>query len=415
MGSYKSVFRNGVFLTSVSCWCLLLAPSQSLAEGLDSHSREELTTSVPHSIVPIVRQFPPDIDPCLEGETDFHEHDQPGFTIDDQTRLIDFGRTDPNGAAFLAEVFSVSPNNGQVALMINSANPHTNSYCQKLITMPLASDGAQEELDRGGEYLRGDFALRNFPVVYAGFQKSNPPLWSPSGSHVAFLKRRNNSTQVWVVAANGGSASRIATDLQDDVNRFAWTYDGLGLVVETRPGIRKQAAAIAKEAPRGFLFDERFSPQFLGRPIPTEDMHFKYSFVSLADGSVRDATEREIAFLVPQLPQGISQRARHYTINPDGHEAWTEPVDPEILFSPTRLVLRKPDGSRRNCELENCERIFRTWWSESGNTLFALQRTGWGGSQTALMIWREEDDQPERSLVTDDMLFGCRIAAEQVV
>jgi len=395
----------------------LQSPLEGFAQEVvvDSQSKVQFTTDIPHSIVPVVRLLPSVADPCAERSKQPLLATEQGITIDEQVRLADFGRTDPNGAAYVAETFTVSPDGTQAALIVSRANPDVNAHCQRLVLVSVNSRAPEIELDRGGEFIRGDFQLRNLAVVYAGSQKSNPPVWSPDGTQIAFLKRLGGSTQVWVVATDGRSTSRRVTDLPDNVESFAWADDGAGLVVETRPGIRKQAAAIAEEGRRGFLFDERFSPQFIGRPIPTGSIEVEHSYVSLTDGSVRAANAVEVDILVPTRPQAISPRARLYNRSSKGHEAWIEPKNREMLFSSTQLVLAADDGRRLICADESCESIFRIWWSNAGDTLFALQRTGWGNSQTAILSWRVADASPKRILATDEMLFGCRMAGPEFV
>lgn len=378
--------------------------------GLDVRS----TTYIPHSIVPIARALPSTVDPCID-ETTSSLPKQGGFSVDQQIRLADFGRTDPNGAAFVAEVFTISPEQKRAALLINRANPESNSYCQRIVIVQVATKGDEVEVARGGEFIRGDFQLRNFPVVYAGSQKSNPPLWSPDGSRIAYLRRHNESTQVWIVNVDGQSKSWRATDLRDDIERFAWADDGMGFVVETRPSIRKQAEAIAYESRQGFLFDERFSPQFVGRPIPSGSIEVEHLHVNLVNGTIRKASPSERATLSLIRSQTVSQGARLHSRSSRGHEAWVEPKHSDLLFSATRLVVTDNDGHNVRCDGKICEGVFRTWWSNAGDTLFALQRTGWGNSQTSLLSWRMGASQPNRILITDDVLFGCRMATDEIV
>ena len=105
------------------------------------------------------------------------------------------------------------------------------------------------------------------------------------------------------------------------------------------------------------MFDERFSPQFADRPIPTGQLETHYSYVSLADGEVWVASSEEARLLSGEAPEGLPARARAYAENDSGIAAWLEPSEPTRLISPTRLVVGWPDGNQIVCEQKACEGI----------------------------------------------------------
>jgi len=365
-------------------------------------------------IVPVVDLPPVAGDPCafVDAAQDRGETEDARFTLDDQVRLVDIGRQDPRGAR---AHFTLAPDGTSVAVNLKSADPETNRYCLRLAVVRMDGSGILRELDRGGEFIRGDFKLRDFSYVKAGYDRSNPPRWSPDGTRIAFLKRIDGSTQAWVVAADGKTPARQLSFLPDDVDSVAWTSDGNGLVVGTRPGIRLKAEAIAREAPGGFLFDERFSPNLARRPIPTGDVATEYQVVSLADGRPRPATPEEAARLRAELPASAPADARVYAEGPNGYSAWIEPKNSEQLLSATRLVIAKPDGGRMACDAKDCEGIRSLWWSADGQSLLGMQWTGWATSQTALLRWDVAEPRPHRILLTDDMLIGCMPAGVEIL
>ena len=97
------------------------------------------------------------------------------MTAVDLVQLADIGRSDPNETP---SAFGVSPDMTQIAFVVRRGNAETNGYCQRLVVMPLDRSQAPRELDRGGEYLRDDFRLREFPSVTAGWAKVNAPRWT---------------------------------------------------------------------------------------------------------------------------------------------------------------------------------------------------------------------------------------------
>jgi dipeptidyl aminopeptidase/acylaminoacyl peptidase len=334
------------------------------------------------------------------------------ITSSDLVELADIGRSDPNESQ---SAFGLSPDGSRIAFFVRRANAQANRYCQKLLVRSMDGSGDARELDRGGDFIRDDFKLHGFPSIKAGWPKINAPRWSPDGSQLAYLKRTGQSDQVWVASLDGRQAPRRVSDLPDDVDAVAWLPGGTALVAATRPGIRLQAQAIAEEGRRGFLFDERFAPQFAGRPIPRGELITEYTTIDLQSGEGRSSTAEEIAVLVPPRPGTIPVAARGYAAGPAGYSAWLGRKDPEPLIGATRLVLSNPDGTRLSCDQDLCEGILRMWWSERAGALLAVQKTGWAESQMGILRWDAGQAAPRRLMVTDDVLIGCDLGRDEIV
>lgn len=364
-------------------------------------------------IVPAPALAPSDIDPC--GGVADPTHQNPSdrtMTVDDLVAIADIG---PAIGEHNARAIGISPDGDRIAFVVKQANSRANAYCQRLLVVSSSGVGEAVELARGGAYLRADFPLRDFSYVRAGWDKPNPPRWSPDGARIAYLRRDGPTTQVWIVDASGVIPSREATALPDDVDDFAWTADGRAFVVATRPGIRAATRAIAEEGTRGYLFDERFSPQFAGHPIPTGPLSREYTLVSLRDGSTRPATEAERALLDPARHDSLPASAHTYREGPDGWSAWLEPKHSDRILSPTRIVIAGPQGQRRVCEDKRCEGVLDMWWSGDDRVLLMQQRTGWARSETALLRWAEGASAPRRIFSTEDLLIGCETLRHELV
>lgn len=367
-----------------------------------------------NGVVPVAVLPPTNQDPCTRVDRTPGDGNGRGapFTLEDQIGLVDIGQQDPRGAK---ASFGLSPDGKRVAIMLKSADPASNAYCLRLIVTPMDGSGAETEIDRGGEFIHHDFALRDFTAIKAGYDRPNPPRWSPDGMRIAFLKRMNGKTQAWVAAADGSSPARQVSQLSDDADTVAWSPDGDGLVVATRPGIRLKAEAIAREAAEGFLFDDRFAPNLAGRPAPVGPVATEYTVVPLSGAALRPARPDEIVPLVPPLPSAAPEGARLHVSGPGGHAAWLERTDPNYLLSPSHPVISRPDGSRMACRKKDCEGLRELWWANDGKALMGHQWTGWANSQTALWRWDLDTAEPTRILTTDDMLIGCMPAGEEVL
>lgn len=367
-----------------------------------------LAAALTRTIVPPV-DLPDAIrDPCTrvgnDSEVTFVDMPSRPMTIDDQLMITDIGRNMPDP---MVSPFGFSPDKKQMAVQVLRADPDANAYCLRLLVMPTDGSGSPAEADRGGEFMFEDFRLRDFMSVRAGWIKPYTPLWSPDGEHIAFLRREKGSTQVWLAQPDGKVNARQITFLPDDVDLFAWSPNGAGLVVATRPAIRHAAEAIAAEGLRGYLFDQRFAPQIADYPIATGKAEYVYTFVSLIDGGTREAGLDERELITPTLPPFAPSTARAAKTSPEGWSAWLEPKVPDQILSPTRLVITAPDGSRKQCDSEECEGIRDLWWSPAERSLYAQQVTGWASSRSALLRWDPEELHPRRVLETDDAIIGC--------
>lgn len=366
------------------------------------------------AIVPIAKTPPSSADPCARPNAvgTAGDPNSASFTTDNQVALVDLG---PGSARGAGTIFTLSPDRQHLATITKQANPSTNSYCLRLLVMHVDGHVAPGELDVGGEFINADFSLRGFSVVKAGWERDNPPLWSPDGTRIAFLKRVGGSTQAWIADPAERVQARQASFLPIDVDRVAWSEDGLGLVLATRPDIRRHAREIAKEAPRGFLYDDRFNPQVADRPIPTGPIPFEYSYLSLADGGVRDASAAEVEVLEPPKPQTASEDSSGPITSPSGHLAWLERKITGGLLSPRKLMVALRSGERRICDSEACEGVQSLWWSENGQILYALQFTGWAKNEMAFLRWDMTDNQPRQLLITRDVFVGCVLSGDEFI
>ncbi len=370
-----------------------------------------MAAALAHSIVPVADLPVPERDPCALFERRPGVSSGAAISVDDLVELADIGRSDPNETA---SPFGISPDGRQIAFLVRRGNAQTNSYCQKLLVMPLDGKGAPKEIARDAAFIRDDFALRTFVSVAAGWAKVIVPRWSPDGKSIAWLRQSDGISQVWMADADGSAAPRQLTASPDNVDDFAWTPDGQGIVIATRPGLRRAAEAIASGARRGYLYDETVSPQFGVRPIPTGPIEKTYARVDLVSGHVSDAGPDEVTLLAPLPPADAPDGARLFTPGPAGVAAWLEPKHPERFISPSRLVLRR-DGREMRCDSTQCEGILRLWWSEPQNTFLAVRKAGWGMSAMGILRWDPGESAPREVMVSDDMLIGCSPVGGELV
>lgn len=333
------------------------------------------------------------------------------MTSRDLATISDIGRSSPFDTE---SPFSLSPDGRQIALMIRRGNPETNSFCQRLILVPRSGSGGHVKLDRGGQFIRPLFDLRNLAAVRAGTAQIITPRWSSDGATIAYLKRVNDNTQVWIVPSTGGVA-RAATDLDFEVEDFAWGADGKSLIVAGRPDLARADAMIDEEASRGYLFDARFSPMMSDRPFPVGSYPTRYFHVALSDHDRREASPEEIALIKSSVGADRPPDAIRFAADGRGNVAWSRKLDRTLLISPTQLHIRWRSGSATICDTSACGGIQRLWWMPKSDALLFLARDGWGGSRTTLYRWNVGAKAPVAVMSTEDALIGCTLNATELI
>ena len=365
------------------------------------------------SIVPTAEIPPSDIDPCVHFEERTNVSGaRRTLRIDDLVELADIGVANPHDSE---SPFGASPDGKTIAFVERRANANENRYCQRLLVKQVDGTGPTKELDRGGDFIRRDFPFLGFSSLMSGGAKVIRPRWSPDGSKIAFLKRVGPNSQVWMTTTDGSKSANQATEMPDDVDDFAWLPGGKEMLLATRPGIRLEAEAIAREARDGFLFDDRFGPSKAERPIPRGPVAVKYNVVDLLNGAIRDASNDEIVLLRPGTPLTANQNRLGFIQGPNGVAAWREAVYPKRLIGPAQPVIELADGRQVKCTDAQCAGIRELWWSDDGSHLYMRQKTGWGSSQTALLSWKLGDARPKQVLVTDDVLVGCQLVQNTLI
>ena len=198
----------------------------------------------------------------------------------------------PDGSNALApSPLGVSPDGRRLAFVLSRDDPATGDYCQALLVMDLDQPGRPRVIDRGGERILQQLALRGSRIS-AGWPAVVTPRWSPDGRAVGYLKRSNGVTRVWVIRGAGMPAVPVSP-ADSDVLDWRWSRDGASIVFGTEPGRRAEREAIAREGREGFLYDAWIWPGVGVAPLPAGTLPVKY-FVADLSGHVRAANDGDI-------------------------------------------------------------------------------------------------------------------------
>jgi dipeptidyl aminopeptidase/acylaminoacyl peptidase len=368
--------------------------------------------SLPFAVLPLGAQPAVPSDPCARFDLAAPPDAARSITPRDLAEIADIGRSDPSDPV---SPFGISPDGKQIAFVIRRGNPDANGHCQRLMVMPLDGSAPPREIDRGGALIREVFDLRNFTAISAGWARVITPRWSPDGQSIAYLKRTEGSSQVWLVDGAGLAPPRRATRMPDDIEDFRWTDDGAGLIVATRPGLRAEVEEIAREAPKGYLFDARFAPMVGGQPLPTRPHPLEFTRWNPGDGTRHAASPDEVALVIPPRPASVPPGANAFAASRSGAAAWVQSQKPGEVLGPLGLVVADESGHQVTCGAKLCARPSQLSWSRDGRTLVAVVRGGWARSLTRLVAWRLGSKAPRTLLETDDALLGCTLAGPEVV
>lgn len=311
-----------------------------------------------------------------------------------------------NGSARDRQPFSIAPDGHSIAFIVRQAQPVTNDWCQALVILGLV-DGAKPLVSYAGKELirfyHPNLRGMRFPT---GLPQLIVPQWSPDGKSIAYLRRENGHTQVWRASVADGDANPVTAG-PTDVEQFAWTVDGKGLILGLAQGLADWNEAVEREGLGGFRFDERMMPMARKRPFPPSGLPVRYVVVDCA-GRNRDANSEEIEQLGP-LPSVVNSTKPVGAVTaPDGTHAWLEaPTDGDISALP-RLMMRRGERPRIGCAALQCHgRITGLWWDNTSKSLLYMRQEG--EDSLALYRWTGGKLVPRRLFVTQDLLTGCAL------
>ena len=338
-----------------------------------------------------------------------HEGDSRTVRPVDLLRLRQIG--EPEAMFTFHPALALSPDRRHVAFVIQRADPEANRYCMGLAVLDLDRPGPPRLLNAGGSIILTVNSFRG-RIWGVGYPSLTIPRWSPDSRSIAWLRRDDGSTQVWLADVATGDA-RAVTHEAVDVEAVSWSANGEALIYASRTGQIAERAAFAREGRSGFHYDDRFVPIMSDRPMPDASIGWSSYSVDLASGARRPAREDEVERLpddelgkFPPLPvakgdDGRVARARHSTGNP---------------LSPLMITVSLPSGTQIACRSPRCEgRIVDMWWTPDAKTLVFLRREGWAHGLSGLYRWAPGQGEPERLVLTHDLISNCVLAMAGLV
>ncbi|AOF97571.1 Atxe2 family lasso peptide isopeptidase [Sphingobium sp. RAC03] len=311
------------------------------------------------------------------------------ITAEDLARIADIGN---GGANQDSPGISVSPDGKLVAFQVRQANPASNGYCLSMWVAPISGASPAIMVDQGGELIRQTTRFWGGPVYPTGDPDVVKPAWSPDGHTLAFLKRVDGHTQVWLANAHGGGAY-AATQERDDVTAFSWESGGGALRVTTHP-VRALEAARDVEGRAGYRLDARFVPVSSALPYLMSPLADNVTRISVASGH-RAPPQADRPLADPAERQSERQR-------------WFALGSVHALSEGTKADLASLASFGMNCSDAQCHGPFLAAWTDSRKQHVAfLRREGVGNGTMALYLWKIGSRHVRSRYRTTGLLLGC--------
>lgn len=328
----------------------------------------------------------------------------------DLVTLRDIG---PTGSGFpTARIFGISPDGTHIAFQIRRGDPIRNRYCIGIMVVSTKGGSRPKLVDIGGEFIQGGSSQQAWPGKHVGYAAPIEPKWSADGNWIAFLRRDGGRTQIWR-ARSDGSGSDVISHFDFDVEEFAWGKDDRSLVVMGRPSWGQQEKAIADEAPRGFLFDERYVPTLSKAPLPPGPFPPAYFVLDLVSGRTSAASPLEAALLGP-VPSAAFSAAIASKIT-GSETVGSFERRPGLLAAGTTLKVEMASGGVIECRSEECDSVIDFWWSKTRGAVVYTRREGEDRSGTGIYLWNPQGGRSRRLSLSDDVLQGCQLSADTLI
>jgi len=332
------------------------------------------------------------------------------ITARDLIELVNFGRPDvePLGGP---SAFGVSPDGRWIATVLQRADLATNGFCQALVLIDRRHLVPPRPLDRGGDFLLETYSDDGH-VDSNGVPRLNAARFSGDGRTIAYLKRLNGRTRLWVADLDGRRPAAVSPAARD-VTTWQWLGGGQTLAYAYEQGGAAAAAATAIEAEglRGWHFDRRVAPMLGLMPQLPAPLPETVEAVDVESGASVPVSPADRAALGSDGEMPLA----HHRQGAGGRVAWAERLR-TYAFSPLRIETRGATGLAIPCAAAACTgHIAGLWWVEGGRTLVFLRSEGWNDRFTAMYRWLPDGGQPQQILRTDDVIEGCTPAGDDLV
>lgn len=325
---------------------------------------------------------------------------------EDLLGLWDFG--DGGSSPLNASHIALSPNNKQLAVQMRRADAATNRYCMALVIIDRSGKRAPIIADQGGEFIKARFSNRRLAGFPIGLPMPLTPRWSPDGHHIAYVRRDQGQTRLWIAHADG-SGAEAATSGDLPISDLRWSADGRRVLLAADTNRLEAERRIEEEGLSGFHYDYRIWQTARALPFPPGAYPPVYYQVDRETKQLTSLRADAASKAFGSRSEGVPANARLGTFRDDGNAAaWVEREQPDQLRSPSRLHAAV-DGVPIACQSEACAgELLGIWWTDRHEILFLRTEGPADRSHLALYKWHPRRGRPTLLLRTEDLILGCQ-------
>ena len=341
---------------------------------------------------------------------------------------------------------SVSPDGKWIAFQLQIPNPKEGTFTLSWMTMPAAIGGKPKFIADGGEV-----NLNPFLIKKDGMRWPTKARWAPDSKRFAYTLRQDGETQIWVSEARRKGQRKLTKAPRNVIDDLTWSRDGRKIYYHAGISINERSQHFLDEEKRGFLFDARFLPS-VSRKVSLKRCDKATGFDAAIHVSIerecepvlrvydfntrseRLATDKErndyLALKNESIPPEFSVNRAPVNFTrwaPDRDQeryAWLQNEDPDLYRGPYPLLRLHAflDGREYTCKAPACLRQgglarFNTpfWWSENGEEIIFIKRTGASYSRTGLYAWKPASANVRTIYETDGWLSDCQSVSDRLI
>ena len=334
---------------------------------------------------------------------------------------------------------SVSPDGRYVAFQLQTPNIEARKYDLSWYVMETGPSGTPRKIDDGGDIILNP----NLSPVTLGDRPQTSAQWSSDSQWIFYLKRIDNSTQLWRSKISGAVPERL-THNAADVLSFLVSDNGAKVFFFTAIADGDFSDQRLEEGDRGFHYDERFYPH--NKRLPSRrtcDVN--------GEGRVIEVAIRRVCsprLLVYNLETAVEHIAdsdeiaayqRSITLSPweakgneyvvdrseDGNLIWLKNESPERFpgYVPPMRLFATVNGKEFRCSAKECYAykgmIEDAWWRPGGREILFQRADNGSGtyskSMTSLFLWDPRSTALRRIMVTEDKLSDCHALENKAI
>lgn len=320
-----------------------------------------------------------------QGATSENGHLGPGSLIE----LLDIGEPHP---AYQPGLLTLSPDGQRLAFPVRRDDIGRDRSCSAVMIIDLQGRRPPVIAGAGSEPVMSDFDYWGL-VIRENKRKLTLPSWSSDGRSIAFERRQEGITRLWVYNADG-SGGRPLPCTTGGVDSFTWHPTKPLITAHMRQKVWKEPEAAAG---KGHHFDDRFMPFLSDTPFERTAADRDDIAISVANDSC----------------DAIASANKRASYPSETDETFTGPGS-----SLASIVRESPASGDRVLTASVAEKLYRCDQSECGyvdaafwlgpRSLAIVAKTGWAKSQTSILLWRP-GQKPRRLRVAEDVLTGCAL------